>query len=249
MLNLALKRAAKLQAAVGRQVLLPTTATATTLSARSASSSSYQEPKEPKIVTASVPGPKSNKLREELGHVQNSGAIQMFVDYDRSVGNYLVDVDGNTFLDIYSQISSIPLGYNHPALLAALRDPKNASAFINRPALGILPPEDFNQKIKSALLSVAPKGLTEVQTMACGSCSVENALKGKKSMMTIAVSFNHISFHFSAVCFWYRNNERGGGPTELDMSSCMNNLTPGSPNLSILSFNGGFHGRTFGALR
>lgn len=135
------------------------------------------EPKEPKIVTE-YPGPNSNKLRKELSQIQNADAIQLFIDYNKSIGNYIVDVDGNTYLDIYSQISSIPLGYNHPALVKAVQDPKNISSFINRPALGILPPKDFANQLQAALLSVAPDGFTEVQTMACGSCSVENALKG-----------------------------------------------------------------------
>jgi 4-aminobutyrate aminotransferase/(S)-3-amino-2-methylpropionate transaminase len=140
-------------------------------------SSQLQEPSEPRIVT-DVPGPNSIKLKNQLGSIQNSSAVQLFVDYSKSIGNYLSDVDGNTFLDIYSQISSVPLGYNHPSLLSAALDPKNVVSFVNRPALGILPPKDFNEKIASALLSIAPKGLPEVQTMACGSCSVENALKG-----------------------------------------------------------------------
>ncbi len=107
------------------------------------------------------------------------------------------------------------------------------SAFVNRPALGILPPENFADKLIESLLSVsvveleetcdiwlqhmslwiiahiinkctllyigrkwpaiycsvgccewhflqpqiAPSGMTRVQTMACGSCSNENAFK------------------------------------------------------------------------
>ncbi|XP_049989908.1 4-aminobutyrate aminotransferase-like [Alexandromys fortis] len=51
------------------------------------------------------------------------------------------------------------------------------STFINRPALGILPPENFVDKLRESLMSVAPKGMSQLITMACGSCSNENAFK------------------------------------------------------------------------
>ena len=135
------------------------------------------EPSEPQIVTQDIPGPKSQKLKAELNEMQQAASVQMFVDYEQSIGNYMVDADGNKYLDTYTQISSIPLGYNHPALIAAVRDARNVSTFVNRPALGVLPNKEFTEQIRSTLMSIAPHGHTEVQTMSCGSCSVENALK------------------------------------------------------------------------
>uniref|UniRef100_A0A8C6WEJ8 4-aminobutyrate aminotransferase n=1 Tax=Neogobius melanostomus TaxID=47308 RepID=A0A8C6WEJ8_9GOBI len=124
-----------------------------------------------------VPGPRSMERLKQLGEIQNVDAINFFCNYEESRGNYLVDVDGNRMLDVYTQISSIPIGYNHPALHKLMADPNNLSTFVNRPALGILPPGNFADKLAESLLSVAPSGMTRVQTMACGSCSNENAYK------------------------------------------------------------------------
>uniref|UniRef100_A0A6Q2ZAX4 4-aminobutyrate aminotransferase, mitochondrial n=1 Tax=Esox lucius TaxID=8010 RepID=A0A6Q2ZAX4_ESOLU len=168
-----------------------------------------------------VPGPRSKELAKQLGEMQNVGAINFFCNYEESRGNYLVDVDGNRMLDVYTQISSIPIVHRSPLSLL--------SAFVNRPALGILPPENFPEKLAESLLSVSPSGMSRAQTMACGSCSNENA--------------------FKSMFIWYRNKERGhNNPSEEDIRSCMINQSPGCPNLSILSFMGGFHGRTMGCL-
>jgi 4-aminobutyrate aminotransferase/(S)-3-amino-2-methylpropionate transaminase len=186
------------------------------------------EPEGP-IINTQIPGPNSLNLQEKMSKIQQSGAINFFVDYDKSTGNYIADADDNMLLDIYMQIASLPLGYNHPAIIKVLLDPKNHNMFVNRPALGSFPPLNFADKLEKTLLSVAPAGLSQVQTMACGSCANENA--------------------FKAAFFWYTHLQRGGAaPTQEDLANCIINKGPGCPDLSVLSFKGAFHGRTMGVL-
>uniref|UniRef100_A0A8C2VUD5 4-aminobutyrate aminotransferase n=1 Tax=Chinchilla lanigera TaxID=34839 RepID=A0A8C2VUD5_CHILA len=181
------------------------------------------------LMKTEVPGPRSRELMKQLNMIQNAEAVHFFCNYEESRGNYLVDVDGNRMLDLYSQISSVPIGYSHPALAKLVQQPQNVSTFINRPALGILPPENFVDKLRESLLSVAPKGMSQLVTMACGSCSNENA--------------------FKTIFMWYRSKERGQrGFSKEELETCMINQAPGCPDYSILSFMGAFHGRTMGCL-
>ena len=49
--------------------------------------------------------------------VQSMPSVAFFADYDKSIGNYIFDADGNAMLDVFTNISSIPIGYNHPNML------------------------------------------------------------------------------------------------------------------------------------
>ena len=42
--------------------------------------------------------------------MQQMESVTLFADFEQSKGNFLVDVDGNTYLDAFMQIASIPLG-------------------------------------------------------------------------------------------------------------------------------------------
>jgi 4-aminobutyrate aminotransferase/(S)-3-amino-2-methylpropionate transaminase len=188
------------------------------------------EPAGPTIQTA-IPGPKSTKAIERLGEVFDTRSLNMMADYQRSYGNYIADLDGNVLLDVYAQIASIPVGYNNSSLLLAAQSPEMASAIINRPALGNFPQHDWADILESGVLRVAPKGLNQVFTGTTGSDANELAYK--------------------AAFMWKRQQQRGSYSadfTEAEMSSSMNNQSPGAPELSILSFSSSFHGRLFGSL-
>merc|ERR1711981_367323 len=181
-------------------------------------------------IKTKLPGPKSTQLKNELVNVQQMNSVVLISDFEKSSGNYFTAVDGNTFLDAFMQIASIPLGYNHPALEAVIRNPKNLSALINRPAAGHYPSDRWVKLVSDVMMSIAPKGMNQVAPMMCGTCSNENAIK----MMFM----KHMQKQ--------RGNRLDFNAEEIETT--MLNKAPGSPKLSILAFKGGFHGRTVGLL-
>ena len=188
------------------------------------------EPFKPYMRTE-FPGPEGKKAIQDLDKVFDTRSLNMMANYQNSFGNYIADLDGNILLDVYAQIASIPVGYSNPTLLAAATSPEMASAIINRPALGNFPQHDWADILRTGVLAVAPKGLDQVFTAMAGSDANELAYK--------------------AAFMWKRRQERGGADVEFsaeETSSAMNNKSPGSPHMSVLSFRSAFHGRLFGSL-
>lgn len=177
-----------------------------------------------------VPGPVSKRRIEELNQVFDSRAVHFVVDYAKSHDNYIVDVDDNEFLDVYSQIASIPVGYNNSTLITAAKSPEMILALVNRPAIGNFPADSWLSLVKDGLLRVAPRGHNKIFTAQSGSEANELAYK--------------------AAFMRFRRLQRGEGVewSEEEIASCMRNSAPGSPDLAILSFQNSFHGRGFGSL-
>ncbi|CAK9440538.1 uncharacterized protein LODBEIA_P46060 [Lodderomyces beijingensis] len=187
------------------------------------------EPSAPVFTTSSVPGPKSKQINQELGEVYDNGATYFVADYFQSIGNYISDADGNKLLDVYCQISSIPLGYNNPKLIEAAKSDEMVSAIVNRPALACFPQSNYKDILEQGLLAAAPPGMTKIWTSLSGSDANETAYK-------------------AAFMYQHAKLRKGADFTAEELSSVMDNKTPGASEMVILSFDKGFHGRTFGAL-
>ncbi|EME26950.1 4-aminobutyrate aminotransferase [Galdieria sulphuraria] len=190
----------------------------------------YHGSLKPSVLTE-IPGPRSKELSAQLDTIQESRTVSFFIDFEKSQGNYLVDADGNILLDMFCQIASLPLGYNHPAVIQAVKNNSEFMSFlVQRPALGINPPIQWPQVLQQTLQNVAPRGLEQVvTTCGCGTSANENA--------------------FKAAFIWKRAKQRPGvEPTIEELESAMHNRPPGSPSLAILSFENSFHGRTLGSL-
>ena len=186
------------------------------------------EPERASVRTA-VPGPASEALRARHHRYQDARPIHVYQDAKKSLGNYLVDVDGNVLLDVYGHIAAVPLGYNHPDMLAAFRGGRFDWAAGYRPALGVAPSPEWVDIVENTVMRVAPAGMSKVFVVTTGAEAVENAMKA--AFIRLAA------------------RRRGGAaPSAEDAAASMLNRQPGVNAFKVISFEGGFHGRSLGAL-
>jgi 4-aminobutyrate aminotransferase / (S)-3-amino-2-methylpropionate transaminase len=181
------------------------------------------------VVKTAIPGPRSEALRARHAAYQDARTVHVYQDAKKSLGNYLVDVDGNVILDVYGHIACIPIGYNHPDLIQAWKGGRFDWCAGYRPALGVAPSAEWVDIVTGAMARIAPKGLPKLVTVTTGAEAVENAIKA---------AFVRLA----------RRRRGDTGPSEADLAACMKNDQAMANAFKVLSFEGGFHGRSLGAL-
>ena len=86
------------------------------------------------------------------------------IDTANSLGNYVADVDGNKYLDMFCAIASIGLGYNHPVMLEKAKEEVVQQTLVTRAGIGVHPEKHYLDVVKRAFIDVAPKGCDKVLT-------------------------------------------------------------------------------------
>lgn len=100
------------------------------------------EPAAP-LCPTEFPGPKSKAYTKELGEMTCTLTNMFPVDTANSLGNYVADVDGNQYLDMFMAIASISLGYNHPVMLKKAQDEIVQQQLITRSGIGVHPEKHY----------------------------------------------------------------------------------------------------------
>ncbi|PLB55475.1 4-aminobutyrate aminotransferase [Aspergillus steynii IBT 23096] len=111
-------------------------------------------------------GQQSKEIIDGIDKVFDSSSVGTVGYYKKGYGNYIVDADGNTLLDVLSQIVSLAVGYNNPALLEVASSPEVASAL-----------HDWASILEAGIIKIAPKGLNQVFTAYSGADANEAAYK------------------------------------------------------------------------
>ena len=89
--------------------------------------------------------------------------MQRFVNFKKSKGNYFVDTDGNTVLDMNAAQSGLVLGYNNDDLVNARMGTDLYDRFVTHKVdASSLPPHDFADLVREMVMPYAPEGMLQV---------------------------------------------------------------------------------------
>jgi len=136
------------------------------------------EPKYPRMQT-SYPGPVLiNKLNDLEILSSDYITAKNFINYEKSFGNYFIDCDGNTFLDMYSNNGSMPLGYNNPELAKLAKNEDYLRLFYNKISPNDYATAETVSDLTYIVDNIAPKKLNRlILTNNSGTSANEIAVK------------------------------------------------------------------------
>ena len=107
-------------------------------------------------------------------HILADG-LPFTMDLKKSYKSYVVDIEGNEYLDMFSMFASSPIGYNHPYILENVKQLEEAA--INKLALSDMYVESYAEFLKTFERVAIPKELSYAFFIDGGTLAVENALK------------------------------------------------------------------------
>lgn len=188
---------------------------------------SCTEPVRPSLAT-SIPGPNSIALLNQYkGVSQEHKNVKFFVDYEKSIGNYIADADKNMILDLDGQEGTSVLGYNHPSFISNIKSSNLSKTAIHRISCHTMPLSNWPELLNSVLMPLAPAGLGEVfNSCGCSVGSLENAAK--------------------SASIWYYKNKYGVAYNEQQLASALESKAPGTPDFSLITLSGSRHSNLIG---
>lgn len=123
-------------------------------------------------------------------HILADG-LPLVIDLKKSHDSYIVDTNGDEYLDMFSMFASSPIGYNHPYIIENKQQLEEAS--LNKLALSDIYPESFAEFVETFERVAMPKELSYFFFIDGGALAVENALKAAfdwKTRLNIAKGIN-----------------------------------------------------------
>lgn len=114
-------------------------------------------------------------VHDRLGKHILADGYPMVMDIEKSHGSYIVDENGEEYLDMFSMFASASIGYNHPHLVKNLEFLGRMA--INKPTVSDVYTEQYAEFVDTFSRVAIPDELQYAFFVEGGALAVENALK------------------------------------------------------------------------
>lgn len=183
------------------------------------------EASEPTIKT-SFPGPKTVLANQKIGKfIANNSTTREVINLDKSFGNYFNDIDDNTVLDMHMDNGRNALGYNYRKWVQHAKFGKYDKYLFQKPSLGLSPPVEYPKMLLELLNRIGPVNLHEVL--------LSNGSNTSANDSAIKIALLNKLYHLKGT----------DDLSKQEISEALANRT-----MSVLGFDGGYHGNSLSTL-